>query len=70
MTLKGRDIIIGSRKEELMHFHYVTILFTPKGLNLPPRGHKFYNSEKGFNEYNKYAFSSFQLSSGVGKIII
>ena len=55
--------------KEIMHFHYMTYMGTPKHKNPCPGGHEIYNFVRPFLVHHYYILSLFDLCLGVEKKI-
>ena len=66
------DLCLGIEKKifkEIMHFHYMTYMATPKHKNPCPRGHEIYNFGRPFLGYHYNILGLSDLFLGVEKKI-
>ena len=57
-TLNVSDLRLSEEKKilkEMIHFHYMTYMATPKHKNPYPRGHEIYNFVRPFLTHHNYA---------------
>lgn len=55
----------GSKKEELLHFHYIIILAPSNGLNPKLRGYEYLNFGRGCHRLFNHVFSFSQQYRGL-----
>ena len=58
-----------SRREEILHFHYMTYMTMPQCKNSCPKGHKIYNFGRPFLGHHYYILSLSDLCLGADKKI-